>query len=107
MERLKKFGGIIFGYEINILSYHNNLVYAVTLSGSQRVMRWRLILGEFGPNIQHIAGVENIVADTLSRFPSTSSKNYDPFTRKVQCCANELSTIFRVENSEDCFPINI
>ena len=31
---------------------------------SQRLMRWRLIIGEFGPNIQHIAGVDNIVAYT-------------------------------------------
>ena len=49
---------------------HNNLVYAATVSESQRVMRWRLILEEFGPNIQHtIAGVDNVVADVLSRLP--------------------------------------
>jgi hypothetical protein len=31
-------------------------------------MRWRLILEEFGPNIQHIAGIDNVVADMLSRL---------------------------------------
>ena len=71
VECLKQFRGIIFGYEINVFSDHKNLVYAATLSESQRVIRWRLILGEFGPNNQHIAGVDKIVADTLSRFPST------------------------------------
>ena len=76
MECLNKFLGILFGYEINVLSYHKNLVYAATLSESQRVMRWRIILEEFGPNIQHIAGVDNIVADTLSIFPSTPSDKY-------------------------------
>ena len=41
-------------------------------SESQRVMRWRLLLEEFGPNIIHIAGVDNIVADTLSRLRSNN-----------------------------------
>ena len=58
MECLKQFWVIIFGYEINVLSDNNNLVYVATLSESQRVMRWQLILEEFGTNIQHMAGVE-------------------------------------------------
>ena len=47
------------------------MVYAATLSESQRVMHWRLILKYFEPNIQHIAVFDNIVADTLSRLPYT------------------------------------
>ena len=47
------------------------MVYVGTLSESQMVMRWRLVIEEFGPNIQNIARVYNIVADTLSRLPST------------------------------------
>ena len=39
LECLKQFQGIIFGYEINILSHHKNLVYAANVSESQRVMR--------------------------------------------------------------------
>ena len=70
-------------------------------------MRWRPILEEFGPNIQHIAGVDNIVVETLSRLPSTPSDKYNPCTRKDQCCAADLFAIGRVENNEDCFPINI
>ena len=73
MEFLKQFRRIIFGYEINVFSYHKNLVYAANLSESQRVMLWRLILKEFGTNIQHIAVVDKIVADTLSILPSTPS----------------------------------
>ena len=82
VECLKKFRGIVFGYEINVFSDHNNLVYAATLSESQRLMRWRLIIEEFGPNIQNIAGVDNIVSDTLNRFPFTPSDKYEPCTRK-------------------------
>ena len=72
------------------------------MSESQRVMHWQLILREFGPNIQHIYGVENVVADTFSRFLSTPSIKYNPCTRKDQCCPNKLFAIGRVEK-----PLNI
>ena len=38
VECLKQFPGILFGYPINIYSDHKNLVYAATMSESQRVM---------------------------------------------------------------------
>ena len=101
VECLKQFRGIISGYEINVFSDHKNLVYAVTLSESQRVMRWRLILGEVGPNIQQIAGVDNLVADTLSILTSTPSDRYEPCTMKAQCREKKLFSIDRVENNED------
>ena len=45
------------------------MVHAATMSQSQRVMRWRLILEEFGPGIKHIKGEDNVVADAISRLP--------------------------------------
>ena len=83
------------------------MVYAATLSEYQRVMRRRLILEKFGPNIKHISGVDNIVADRISRLLSTPSDKYGPCTRKSQCCVNELFTIFRVENNEYYFLLNL
>ena len=93
VECLKKFCRILFGYEISVFSYHTNMVYATTLSEYQRVIRWLLILGDFGPNIQHIDGVYNIVSDTLIIFPYTSVNKYEPITSKSQCCADELFKI--------------
>ena len=78
VECFKKIYRIVFGYEINAFSYHKNLVHAATLSESQRVVRWKIILKEFGPNIQHIAGVNNIVSDTISILPSTPSTSMRP-----------------------------
>ena len=72
MECSKQFRNILFGYEIHVYSDHKNLIYKVTLSASQRVMHWRLLLEEFGPHIHQIAGVDNIVADTLSRVKSSN-----------------------------------
>ena len=92
---------------MNLNSDHKNMVYATTLSESQRVMRWRLILKYFGPNIQHISGVKNIVADTLSRLLCTPSNKYDPCTRMDQCREENLFTIGRVENNEYTPPVNI
>ena len=70
-------------------------------------MRWKIIIKDFGPNIQYIAGVDNILADMLSILPSTRIENYESCTSKVKCCANELFTIGRVENNDDCFPLNL
>ena len=75
VECLKQFRRMLFGYEINVFSEHENLFYAANLSESQRVMRWRIILEYFGTNIHHISGVDNMVAHTLSRLPSMPSNN--------------------------------
>lgn len=80
VECLKQFRGVLFGYEINVYSDHKNLIYATTMSESQRVMRWRLILEEFGPNIKHISGSDNIIADALSRLPTTSGETHEHST---------------------------
>ena len=83
------------------------MVHAATLSEFERATHWKLIIVEFGPNIQHISGVDNIVADTLSRFPSTPSNKYEPCTSKAQCHANELFALGRIENNKYRFPLNI
>jgi len=35
-------------------------------------MRWHLLLKEYGPDIRHIAGEQNTIADALSRMPTTN-----------------------------------
>ena len=72
VECVKEFRNILFGYPIRVFSDHKNLVHSTTLSQSQRVMRWRLILEEFGPDIQHVSGEDNVVADAMSRLPTTN-----------------------------------
>ena len=105
VECLKQFRGIIFGYPIDVWSDHKNLVYAATLSESQHVMRWCLILKEFGPNIQHIPGVDNIVADTLSRLPSANTNREDDSTESLRR-TNKLF-VTNGQATDDSFPLTL
>jgi hypothetical protein len=38
---------------------------------TERVMRWRLLIEEFGPKLTYVKGENNIVADALSRMATT------------------------------------
>ena len=88
MESLNKLQRIIFGYRINVFSYHKNLVYAATLSESQRVIWLQFIIEEFGPNIQNISGVYNIVSDALGIFLYVPVYNCKLRTEKDKCRVN-------------------
>jgi transposase InsO family protein len=54
------------GQQITVFTDHKDLTYKNF--NTERVMRWRLVLEEFGPDLQHIKGEKNIVADALSRL---------------------------------------
>ena len=66
VEILKEFRNILFGQEIVIYTDHKNLTCKDFTT--ERVLRWRLIIEEFNPDIKHKPGKDNIVADSLSRL---------------------------------------
>ena len=66
VETLKEFKNILIGQQIRVYTDHKNLTYKVF--NTDRVMRWRLILEEFGPELINVKGKNNIVADALSRL---------------------------------------
>ena len=41
---------------------------------TERVMRWRLIFKEFGPELKWIKGENNVVADALSRLEMSDNQ---------------------------------
>lgn len=90
VEGLKHFKNIIYGYPVKVYSDHKNLVHKATVSESQRVMRWRMILEEYNPEIIHIKGEENIAADALSRLPKNeevmtpkNNQNHELFAQEI------------------------
>jgi hypothetical protein len=78
VETLREFRNIILGYKIIMHTDHNKLTYAK--STSDRVIRWRLLIEEFGPEFRHIKGKHNLIADALSRLElvdSTIEPNFE------------------------------
>ena len=58
-----------------VLTDHNPLTFVESMkSKNQRLLRWSLTLQDFNIKIKHIAGRDNVIADTLSRsFPNQNS----------------------------------
>ena len=54
VENLKEFRNILLGNLITVYIDHKNLTYKNF--NTERVMRWRLILEEFGPELKYIKG---------------------------------------------------
>ncbi len=70
VETLKEFNTILFGHEVIVYTDHKNLTHETELVSSPRVMRWRLLLGEYKISLKYIKGCKNIFADCLSRIPT-------------------------------------
>ena len=54
VETLKEFRNILLGQRIKVYTDHKNLTYKKF--NTERVMRWRLILEEYGPKLIYIQG---------------------------------------------------
>ena len=98
VETLKEFKNILLGQQIVVHTDHKNLTYKNF--NTERVMRWRLLIEEFGPKIEYIKGPKNVVADALSRLDLLSPT--DP--------AEELDTAesFGLDKDDlpgDAFPV--
>ena len=63
---LKEFRNILLGHPITVYTDHKYITYKIL--NTERVMRWRLIIQEFGPKLNYIKVKNNIVSDALSRL---------------------------------------
>ena len=111
VECVREFRNILFGYPIVVYSDHKNLVHAATVSQSQRVMRWRMILEEFGPDIRHISGEDNAVADAISRLPTAATELKD-IRNDSQVLQDEIKSAFfgeilNLDEEHESFPLDI
>jgi hypothetical protein len=68
VETLKEYRGMLLGQRIIVYTDHINLVRENIGQSSDRTMRWYLLLNEYGVDLRYIKGVENTVADAISRL---------------------------------------
>ena len=66
VETLKDFRNILLGQKLRI--YTDNKKLTCKNFNTYRVLKWRLILEDYGPDIEYIKGEKNIVSDNLSIF---------------------------------------
>jgi len=62
------FRALLWGHPFVIETDHRNLTY-IHGGTSPKVMRWAIALQNFVYTLVHVPGVDNVVADTLSRAP--------------------------------------
>jgi len=98
VETLKEFRNILLGQQIRVYTDHKNLTYQTF--NTDRVLRWRLILEEYGPELIYIKGERNIVADALSRL--------EKIDRPVPTERDEFAEAYGLDKNalpEEAFPL--
>ena len=73
VKALKECRTLLLGNKIVINCDHKNLTHNLTKFNTQRVLRWCILIDEFGATFKHKAGEENVIADALSRVPTNTS----------------------------------
>ena len=99
VETLKEFRNILLGQKIVVHTDHKNLT--CKNFNTERVMRWRLLLEEYSPELRYIKGEDNIVADALSRLDMVDADQ----RQTEQLSAIEIAELYAGEIGED-FPKN-
>ena len=72
VETLKEFRNILLGQRIVVYTDHKNLTYKNF--NTERVVCWRMVIEDFGPEIIYIKGNDNVVADAMSRLDTTAKE---------------------------------
>ena len=72
---LTKFREYLEGYSFILETDNKALTYLQTMrNNNDRLMRWAAYLQQWSPNIKHIKGTDNVIADYLSRNPEIDNE---------------------------------
>ena len=95
---------MLWGQKLRVYTDHKNLVSNALGFSCNRVYRWRLLLEEYEPKIVYIKGVDNIVADNISRLEYDPDQKVKSFNTERKCyvlvrlfthCSQERDTLTR------------
>ncbi len=90
---LKHFSWLL-GVQFRILTDHKPLLHALTMKNpTPQQARWLSYISEFNCSIHHVAGADNVVADSLSRINAISS-DFDTTLAQGQLEDKGLQTFF-------------
>jgi len=96
VETLREFRHTLLGARIRVYTDHKNLTYKLSKYSTQRVLRWRLLLEEYGPTFLYKTGETNFIADALSRVP-TSRLERESFPNKLE---DSITSVYATHTSE-------
>ena len=102
VETLKEFRNILLGQQVVVHTDHLNLTYKQY--NTDRVMRWRLILEEYGVSLTYVKGTTKIVADALSRLSQLEDLNFHTVVSDT-----DLADFFFNERADDAliYPLDL
>jgi hypothetical protein len=96
-DGLREFEYLLQDVSFTLHTDHRNLVY-IKNSGDSKVMRWKLKIQEFDFELKHVPGVENRVADVLSRIDTGPECEYE-IDEPTKVC--KYLACLRLEDPED------
>ncbi|GMF54448.1 unnamed protein product [Phytophthora fragariaefolia] len=95
---LQEYRTMLLGHEVHIHTDHLNLTYGTY--NNVHMLRWRLEIEEFGPELHYVKGENNVVADTLSRLPRADDSDVQQQKTLVAVTAMDLTTLSNVNLQE-------
>ena len=105
VETLKEFRVWLYGCkDLHLYTDHKNLTYDKL--SSQRVIRWRMFLEEFHPTFHYVRGETNVLADALSRVPTTVTTSVASETANADPLASHFVECYLHHPNEPPCPVN-
>lgn len=104
---VKHFKPYLYGRKFKLVTDHKPLIYSLTNS-NDKIVRWKLNLGEFDYEIEYKPGKQNVIADALSRIRTEENEEVN-----VNTTSDDLETVHSADTSDDYFiscterPINV
>jgi TusA-related sulfurtransferase len=100
VETLKEFRTMLLGAQLRVYTDHKNLTHSLSAFATQRVLRWRILLEEYGCTYHYKTGSTNFMADALSRVPTLRTKRLNE--NETDRPLAEPMVHDKIENQKNC-----